>query len=746
MNFIVKLLILFLLLPFSESFADKINFTKIQGNQRVSEETINEIINFKPGTDYSFSNINDMQKKLFNTGFFKNINIKIEQNNLIINLIENPIIDFFYIDGVQNKKREELLYDKLSLGQNKIFSETNLKKDLEIIRDIFYVSGFFDIKINPKFSQLENNSINLVLDIDRGNKYKINKIFFIGDKKYKSSRLADVVSSSEHGWWKFLSSTTIVDQNRIDYDVNLLKNYYLDRGFYDVQILTSDINLNKKLSLADITFSINAGSKYFFDKTLIVDDENNLSDEHLKKIKFLSNLYTNDYFSRKEIKNLLDDIYEYLKVKKIEFIKLDTKILKTANGKIQLSIIIKKVKSNYVNMIDVSGNTITEEKVIRRNLTFVEGDSFLNYKLSKSIDNLKSIGIFKNVKTKVKKKNDDLVDIDIEVEEQPTGSISAGIGIGSTGSTISSGLEERNLFGTGNSVFSNISLGTEKISGNINLVQPDFKSTGNQLTTGLFAVSTDFENAGYESSKYGVNSSIKYQVYEDIYLSTGLSLDSDTIDTSSKASALYKSREGQYITFKGSYGIENDKRDSKVLPTSGYKYGFGQAMALPGSDLITIENNIFGSFYKPISDDYIISLKSGLNSINSIDNNDVKLSSRKFLTQTNLRGFENQGTGPKDGKDHIGGNYSMYGSISSTFPNPLPDKWNAKSIFFIDAGNVWGVDYNSSLDSNKIRSSTGVSLEWISPLGPLSFTLAETISSAPGDLEESFSFKIGSSF
>ena len=746
MNFFVKMLILFLLLPCGQSLADKINFTKIQGNQRISQETINEIIDFKPGADYSFSNINNMQKELFKTGFFKNINIKIEKNNLIINVIENPIIDFFYIDGVKNNKREDLLYEKLSLGQNKIFSDSILKKDLELIREIYHQSGFFDVKIFPKISQLKNNSINLILDIDRGNKYKINKIFFIGNKKYKSSRLIDIISSSEHGWWKFLSSTTVVDKNRIDYDVNLLKNYYLDRGYYDVQILTSDINLVKSQSYADITFSINSGSKYFFDKTLIIDDEKNLSNEHLERIKSLSNLYTSNYFSRREIKNLLDEIYEYLKLKKIEFIKLNTKILKTDDGKIQLSIIVKKAKSNYVNMIDISGNTITEEKVIRRNLVFAEGDSFLSHKLKKSIDNLKSTGIFKDVTAKINEKNDNLVDLDIKIEEQPTGSISAGIGLGSSGSTVTTGLQERNLFGSGNSLFSNVSLGTEKISGNVNLVQPDFKSTGNQLTTGLFAVSTDYSNAGYESSKYGANTSIRYQVYEDIFLSTGLSLDSDTIDTSSKASALYKSREGQYLTLKGSYGIENDKRDSKFLPTSGYRYGFGQAMALPGSDIISIENNVFGSFYKPISDDYIFNVKSGFSSINSIDNNDVKLSSRKFLTQTNLRGFENQGIGPKDGKDHVGGNYSIYGSVSSTFPNPLPDKWNAKSIFFIDSGNVWGVDYNSSLDSDKIRSSTGVSLEWVSPLGPLSFTLAETISSAPGDLEESFSFKIGSSF
>ena len=201
------------------------------------------------------------------------------------------------------------------------------------------------------------------------------------------------------------------------------------------------------------------------------------------------------------------------------------------------------------------------------------------------------------------------------------------------------------------------------------------------------------------------------------------------------------------MTYKTFYSVQNDKGDRVFQPTKGHRIGFGQTLGLPLSDIPYIGNSVSGSYYKPISKNFIMNLKAGANSINSLSNSkDVKLSDRKFLTNKSLRGFESFGVGPKDGSDHIGGNYSAYGSISSTFPNPFPDKWNAKSLIFLDAGNVWGVDFDDSKDKSKIRSSTGISLEWISPLGPLSFTLSETLSSANGDLEESFSFEIGSTF
>ena len=742
--FLYKTIILMLIIS-SNVFADVVGKIDISGNDRISDSTIIDIIDFKKSKNYSNSDLNNFQKKLFETNFFNNVKVNLKDDILQIIVTENPLIEFFIIEGVANKTRENLVYEKVLLGQNKIFSQSLLNQDIEIIKKIFNEAGFFNTVIVPEITKLSNGNLNVVLKVSGGEQHKIKRIFFIGDKYFRSSTLLNVVSSSEHGWWKFLSSSSTLNMSRIEYDKQLLKNFYLNEGFYDVQILSSDINFDEKYK-ASITYSINSGQKYKFSKFQLIDNEKNLNKEDFDTInEFITNELEGN-FSYKKINNLRQKIYTFLNLRKIEFVKFNIFPDKLENNLIFVKVTIEKTARNFVNQINVKGNSITEEKVVRRELLFSEGDSFSAYKLDKSEDNLKASGIFKEVKTNIKNINNETLDIEIEVEEQPTGSISAGVGVGSSGSSVSTGISETNLFGKGINLNSNIILGTESLKGNISTTIPDFNNTENDFIYNLYVTSTDIENAGYESTVVGNSVAIKYDLYEDITFKPGIGVDRDSIDTNSSASNLYRSREGDYLTFLTLYNLESDKRDKRFQTTKGYRVNFGQKLAVPGSDIPYIENNISGSYYYPFNKDYIFSLKSGINTINAFNDKDVKLSDRKFLSSRNLRGFENYGIGPKDGKDHIGGNYSAYSSIASTIPNPLPDKWNASSIIFLDAGNVWGVDYDSTKDSDKIRSSAGLGLDWISPLGPLSFVFAQTLSSADGDLEESFSFQIGSSF
>ena len=745
MKFFFYKIITLMLIISSNVYADVVSKIDISGNDRISENTIIDIIDFKTKNNYTNSDLNNFQKKLFETNFFSNVTLKLDGNILKIIVIENPLIEFFIIQGVINKNREDLIYEKVLLGQNKIFSQSLLNQDIEIIKKIFNDAGYFNASVFPEISKLPNGNLNVVLNVNREEQYKIKRIFFIGDKYFKSSILSDVVSSSEHGWWKFLSSSSTVNMNRIEFDKQLLKNFYLNEGFYDIQILSSDISFEEK-NKASITFSINSGKKYNFSEFALIDSEKNLNKQDFDTINEFIASELDGNFSIKKINNLRQKIYTYLNLKKIEFVKFNILPKKTENNLITTNIIIEKTARNFVNNIHVKGNSITEEEVIRRELIFSEGDAFSRYKLDKSEDNLKSSGIFKEVKTNIKNLNNEKVDIEVDVEEHSTGAISAGVGVGSSGASLSTGISEKNLFGKGININSNIILGTESIKGNILTSIPDFNNTDNDLVYDIYVTSTDFENAGYESTVVGNSVAIRYDLFEDITFKPGIGIDRDSIDTTSAASDLYRSRDGDYLTFLTFYNLETDKRDKRFQTTKGYKLNFGQNLAVPGSDIPYIENKISGSFYHPLNKDYILSLKSGFSSINAFDDKDVKLSDRKFLSSRNLRGFENYGVGPKDGNDHIGGNYSAYSSIASTIPNPLPDKWNANSIVFLDAGNVWGVDYDSSKDSDKIRSSAGLGLDWISPLGPLSFVFAQTLSSTDGDLEESFSFQIGSSF
>ena len=748
-KYLLNLAIFFCVLLFtSYSFSQIVSGIQVKGNKRISKDTIIETIDYEKNKDYSEMEFNKIIKDLYATNFFSNIKIFINNNNLIIEVKENPLINYFYIQGVENKTREELFYDKLSLGTSKLFSESLLKKDLEDIRKVYINSGYYDVNVTPEISKLSDNTLNVVIKVERNDKYKINKINFIGNKAFDASILKDVISTSENGWWKFLSSSTTLSQNSIEIDKVLLKEFYLNEGFYDIQILSSDIEFINK-NEAIITYAINSGNKYFFSKFKLIDDNLILSKKQFNEINEIIKNKLKGNFSKRILLDLKTKIIDYFNKNKVEFVDISIIPEKISNKLISINFNIKVTERKFVNLITVKGNQITEEEVIRRNLIFSEGDSFVSHKLATSKRNLESLGIFKEIKTKIiENKDNEKIDFEINVEEQPTGTISAGVGVGSEETSVNAGINERNLFGKGIVANSNISVGTAKISGITSLKIQDFKNTGREAKFDFFAVSTDFENAGYESKKVGNLISSSYSTFEDVSFLAGFGLDRDSIETSSSASELYKSRAGDYMTYKFVYGATLDSRDRKFSTSRGKIVNFQQSIAVPGSDIPFLDNRVSASYYYPLSSSnkYIVNIKGNFNSINALDNKDVKLSDRKFSTSRIMRGFESRGIGPKDGKDHVGGNYSAFASLSSTFPNPAPEKWRANSSVFFDAGNVWGVDYDSSLDSDKIRTSVGLSLDWFSPLGPLNFTLSNVLSSADGDLEESFTFNLGSTF
>ena len=744
-NSFLKILIIFIFVFNSKVLSATFDTVQINGNKRISNNTIIELINFKENKNYTSSDLNQMINDLYKSEFFSLVNFTIDKKKLIIKLKENPLINFFYIDGVLNKDREEELYENLNLAANKLYSESLLKKDIDFIEKIYLNAGFYDVQINPEIVELNDSTVNVLIKVLRNEKYKIKNINFIGNKHFKSSVLEDIIYSSEDGWWKFLSNSTTLNNSMIEYDKNLLKNFYLNEGYYDVQILSSDIEFTKT-NQAIITYSIDAGKKYYFSDFKISDNNANINSKQNEEIiKIIKNGLKGNY-SVKILSDLKKSIINYFNDNKIEFVDISIIPKKIDNKSIFVEFVTKVTDRKYINLITVKGNEITEEEVVRRNLTFAEGDSYVMHKLEASKRNLESTGIFKSIKTKVIKDENEKIDLEINLEEQPTGTISAGVGIGSEEASVQAGIEERNLFGKGINLNSNISAGTAKISGLVSLNIPDFKNTDRDAKFDFFAISTDYENAGYESKKVGSVISTNFETYENISFFSGIGLDRDSIETSSSASELYKSRAGDYMTYKFLYGASFDSRDRKFATTRGKFLKFNQSLSVPGSDIPYIDNNISGSFFHSLSENYVLNLKSSFNSINAFNDKDVNLSDRKFSTIRNLRGFESRGIGPKDGKDHIGGNYSAFSSLSSTFPNPAPEKWRAKSSIFFDAGNVWGVDYDSTLDSDKVRTSVGVSLDWFSPLGPLNFTLANTLNSADGDIEESFAFNIGSSF
>jgi len=741
----------FLIFFFSVSnvFSIEIENIVINGNKRISKETIYNYV--LQNDNYRSNNSNaldSLQKKLFATGFFSEIKIKYIKNSLIIDVKENPFIKFFYVDGISESEFDNL--QKFLLNkENSFFSEAQLKIDNNKIVDFFKSKGFYNIDFSVDLIKLENNQINLIYNIKKNNVSKIKKIEFIGNKKFTRSTLYSVINSSIDGWWKFLSSTTKVNNELLNYDVELLKRHYLNNGFYDFQVLSF---YYEKLSgnSVSLIFSLYEGNKYDFESIEIINKNIAISKDILNKIKLIANENLNTNYSLVKIqkfRNEIDDLLEYNNLSDLKYSVAEIK----KNNKININLIFSKITNIYqIKNISIVGNEITNESVIRRNLFFQEGDNFNEQKLKKSIRKLRNLGIFKEVKYEIKFNNsesDNSIDIKFEIVEQATGEISAGAGAGTNGAVINFGIQEKNFLGNGNRLSSYINLGTEKIEGNINFTDNDFQKSGNSLTTSLYATKYDFtDSSGYENSIYGSKISLRYELFENIFFSPGMALEYDSFDANINASTLIKKRDGDYLSSKVFYKIFNDKKNSSINPTEGYDFGFGQTLSALISDVPSIENIIFGSYYREIKPKFNGSIKYRLRSINGIDD-DVKFSERFHLSEQVLRGFKSRGVGPKDGNDHVGGNYSINSSFGTTVPSFIPENWNTTTGFFVDMANVWGIDYSDSIDdSNGLRMSIGVGLNWLSPLGPISMTYASPLLKESSDNERQFSFNLGTVF
>jgi outer membrane protein insertion porin family len=714
----------------------------IKGNKNISSKTI---LSLAPANINNLDSnlLNNYQKKIYETGFFETVNFSIANNKLIITVVENPLINFFFIEGVKNNEVKNKLFDISKIRENTIFQSFLIKEDIKNYSDFLKNLGYLNNQIDYQIKKIENNKINIFYNINLNEKFKINIIFFIGNKYFKSSILKDVVFSSEHGWWKFFSNSTTPGESLINYDISKLKQFYLNNGFYDVQINSSTIKIidNKR---ANIIYSIDSGSKYIIGDLSIIDNSKSLKKENILYLNKQYNKFLNKNYDFSAIKKSVDFSLDYLSKSNYDLV-VEAKIQKTKLNKMKLTYIIsEQLNKKLIEKIIVTGNNITDDFVVRNNLLFSEGDFLNTSKLNSSIDKLKGKGYFKNVEPITTSIDDNKVQLTIKVEEQATGEISAGAGAGTNGAALSGSLNEKNFLGKGLNVNSTVNIGTQKIFGKISYLNPDYNNTGKTFKSSIFAENNNFDNTSYENKIIGSSVSLDYEIYDKFFLNPGVSVDFDSLKANANASSAIKRREGDFYTSKLFYNFSKNTKNRDLQPTEGYTIGLGQGLSLL-SDIPYINNRFFGSYYHEYLENVVGSVKYKIESINGF-NDDIKYSDRLSVSSNNLRGFASRGIGPKIDNDFIGGNYSFYSSFSSTLPNGLPEKWNAITNVFFDSANVWGVDDNSADDSNKIRTSVGLGLSWISPLGPISITYAEPITKESTDEVEQFNFKIGSAF
>ena len=741
----IRFLIIFFFILTSSSFSE-IKKVSIVGNLRVNSNTIESLVDKKIANIDSIY-INNLSKKIYDTDFFSDVKISYNQDILTITVSENPIVNFFYINGIKDSDLDQI-NKIITLKENSIFSSSKLKRDIQATKDFLNETGYYQASINPEIIKIDNNQINLIINIDKKDLSKIKNIYFIGNKFFSSSQLLEVISLSEDGWWKLFSSTALSEQ-RIEYDKQLLKDFYKSKGFYDVQIESAFANADKNNNFS-LTFSINSGAKYQFGEFEIKTNGSSYKENDLNQIKStLSKLLKNQIYSSVTINKVNKELVNYLESQKYNNFEVNIKESKKNNDFINILVELNDVQKNIINKINIQGNTITEEKTIRDNILVSEGDYLNQAKVKKSIDNIKSKQLFSKVEYKLEdsdKKN--FKDLNLFVKEQPTGSIGAGIGYGTNGGSFEASVNERNFLGKGINLNFTGRLSTETVKGDLLYVDPNFNNSNKELAASLFSEIDDYSNSGYQNKRAGTRFSTKYEIYEDIFFRPNVGVQYDKLETTSSASSLLRSRAGNFTTTSLGYTFSVDQRDSKFNPTSGSIFYFDQNIATLFSDIPTIQSGFGGTLYKELlSDKFIGSAKFRLANAVAFDNKDVKLSDRIFSSPTDLRGFEPRGVGPVDSGDHIGGNNLATLSLKSTFPNPAPESLRATSYLFFDMGNVWGADYSDLISSSsKLRSSAGIAVDLMSPIGPLSFTYSIPLSTVSTDKEQKFLFNIGSSF
>jgi outer membrane protein insertion porin family len=728
----------------THAFSETLNKIEILGNDRISDETIKLFISTEINEKIDDEKLNNILKELYGTNFFSDIKLSFNNRILKINVKENPIIENITYDGVKNSRILEIIKNDSLIKERSSYNENKIKKEKIKIQNILKNLGYYNSSLEIQVNQSKDNLVSIAYDINLGKKSKIKKITFVGNKIFKDKKLRNVITSTEYKFWKFISGRKFLNQNVVSLDERLLNNFYKNNGYYNVKINSSFAKLITDNNF-ELIFNIDPGSKIYFGK-LDLNIPSDFDENNFSSIRKLFKKTKGKPYSINTIDKILEEIDYITTQEQYKFIKANVSESLGENT-IDLKFNVEEGDKFYVNRINILGNTVTSENVIRNQLMVDEGDPYSEILVNKSINNIKSLNFFKTVNTNINNNEvNKTKSIDILVEEKPTGEIYAQAGAGTSGGSFGMGVKENNFLGNGIGLDTNFELTSESFKGKFSITNPHFNNSNRSLFVSAEATENDnYQTFGYKTNKTGLSIGTNFEYLNDFYLGLANSNFYEEIQTNSTASAQQQAQEGNYWDSFIKIDMNYDKRNQKFQTSSGFRSYY--SLDLPViSYTNTIKNYYNYSHYFDFFEKNFSSISIYLQTANSLNNKDIKLSERITIPSSRLRGFEAGRVGPRDGDDYVGGNYAYSINFASNVPQIFEDSQNLDFLVFADAADIWGVDYNSSIKGDGIRSSVGVALDWMSPVGPMNFTLAYPVTKKTGDKTESFRFNLGTTF
>ena len=742
MKYILTILFIFKF-AFTCVYADIINNVVVKNNNRITKETIITFGGIKLGSDYSQEQLNNILSDLYSTNFFSDIKFNVQGDTLTVTVKERKIVQNIILNGIKAEKTKKTILKSFSIKEKSPYVNFLAKQDIKKIKSALNNSGYYFNEVDVSIKDNNNETVDLIYNIDLGEKALIKNIIFTGEKFYKDKKLKNIIVSEESKFWKFISNKKYLNPEQIDLDLRLLEKFYLNKGFYNVQIKNSSAIFND--NHFNLVYNIDSGNIYTIRNTkLILPDD--FDEKDFNEVKNVLKDLKDKRYSLNKLNKVVKQIDQISVSRLYDFIDASIEAEIIGDNELDISFIVKESEKFYVKKINILGNNITEERVIRDLLEVDEGDPFNKLLHAKSLNNLKARNIFQTVKSEVIDTQDEgLKNLNIIVEEKPTGEILVGAGVGSEGGTAQFSVSENNFLGKGVKLSTGLRVSEERIRGNFTVTNPNFNYSDKALSTDIFLTDTDkLADSGYKSTNAGFSFGTAFEQYDDLFFKPTFRTTYEDLTTNSSASANLKKQQGSYFTTEVGYVLDLDKRNQKFQTTDGFQSKFIQTIPLVSESNTLLNGYQFDTYHS--YNDLTASLGLYLRAVTGLSD-DVRISERVNLPRKRLRGFESGKIGPVDSKDHVGGNYAAALNFQTNLPFLFPSFQSMDFNYFIDAANVWGVDYSNTVgDSSQIRSSTGVGLEWFSPIGPFTFTLAQPISKVDTDKTQSFQFNIGTTF
>jgi outer membrane protein assembly complex, YaeT protein len=743
-----------LFLPFVErAYAqDVVREVVVEGAQRTEASTVQSYLLIQPGDPFDEARIDRSLKSLFATGLFADVSITRSGDRLIVKVVENPIINRVAFEG-NERIDDKTLEAEVTLRPRTIFTRAKVQSDVTRILTLYRRSGRFAATVEPKVIELPQNRVDVVFEIQEGDVTSVESIKFVGNRAFDDSELRTVIRTKETAWWRFFSTDDTYDPDRLSLDRELLRRFYLRNGYVDFRVVSAVAELAPDREGFYLVFTVEEGERYKVGTVNVQTTLKGLDPETLEESLQLSE---GDWYNADNVEKTIDALSDEVGTLGYAFVEVRPKLDRVREKQsINVTFDVQEGPRVFVERIDITGNTRTQDRVIRREFRLVEGDAFDAAKLRRSRQRIQDLDFFEKVSVDQAPGNTpDRAVIKVAVEEKSTGSLSIGAGF-STGTGVLGDLSvrERNFLGRGQDVVVSALLGQRRKQAELSFTEPYFLDR--ELSAGFdgFFVETDRQSeSSFDVRTFGGDLRVGYPWTEALTESWKYTLkESEIFNVPNDASIFVKQAEGSETYSEVSHIIAYDKRDSKIDATKGYLARLVTDAAGLGGSVAYLRNRLETSYFYPVVENWVLSLSASGGAIVGLGE-DVQLLDRFFIGGNEVRGFKIDGIGPRDRdtNDALGGEYFYAGSVQLAFPLGLPEEFRIRGRVFNDVGSSWKLKENDPQnlieDSSSLRASAGVGVTWVSPFGPLGVDIGYAYLKESFDKTELFRLNFGTRF